>query len=154
MKQTINIITAIFFPVILMVGCNNYESKHHALISAEELMIERPDSALHILQDIDILTLNSPADKALYSLLFVQTLDKNYIDTEDDAQIRIAVNFYKDSKDDYHKMLSYYYLARIYENAQEYSSAITNLLKAEKVAIASEDNFYPWLICRSFSDIR
>lgn len=154
-KQIINstFIVVIFSSTILMVGCNNYESKHPDLISAKELMMERPDSALYILQNIDTLSLKLSADKALYSLLCVQAQDKNYIDTQDDTQIQIAVNFYKNSKDDYNKMLSYYYLARIHENSQEYSSAITSLLKAEKIAVTFGYNLYLGLIYRSFSDI-
>ncbi|MBQ8629745.1 MAG: tetratricopeptide repeat protein [Prevotella sp.] len=144
---------SVFFFISLLVGCNSTVSKNQELISVEQLMSERPDSALVILQSIDTLSLKSSADKALYSLLYVQALDKNYIDTQDDTQIQIAVNFYKESEDDYHKMLSYYYLARIYENSKEYSSAITSLLKAEKIAVASENNLYLGLIYRSFSDI-
>lgn len=145
--------TAVFLSSILIVGCSNYGSNHPDLISAEELMAERPDSALYILQNIDTLALKSSPDKAFYSLLFVQAQDKNYIDTQDDAQIRIAVDFYKDSKDDYHKMLSYYYLARIYENSQEYSNAIINLFRAGDLAKKLNDYFYLGLIYRSCSNI-
>ena len=121
----------IFVFIILLVGCNSTVSRNQELISAEQLMEERPDSSLIILQGIDTMSLKSSADKALYSLLYVQAQDKNYIDTQDISQIQRAVDFYKDRDDEYHKMLSYYYLARIQENTKEYSKAIINLLKAE-----------------------
>lgn len=107
---------------------------HHneTLMSVEQLMSDQPDSALNVIQNIDTTTLRSAADKALYALLYVQAEDKNYIDSKDVSMIQTAVNFYKDSDDEYHKMLSYYYLARIEENRREYSRAIINLLVAEK----------------------
>lgn len=144
---------SVFFFISLLVGCNSTVSKNQELISVEQLMSERPDSALVILQSIDTLSLKSSADKALYSLLYVQALDKNYIDTQDVSQIQCAVDFYNDSNDDYHKMLSYYYLARIQENAKEYSKAITNLLEAEMIAINLNEQFYLGLIYRSCSNV-
>lgn len=142
-----------FVFIILLMGCNSTISRNQELISAEQLMEERPDSSLIILQGIDTMSLKSSADKALYSLLYVQAQDKNYIDTQDISQIQRAVDFYKDRDDEYHKMLSYYYLARIQENTKEYSKAIINLLKAEVSAQKINDYFYLGLIYRSFSDI-
>ena len=144
---------SISFFIILLVGCNSTISRNQELISAKQLMEERPDSALVILQSIDTMSLKSSADKAFYSLLYVQAQDKNYIDTQDASQIQRAVDFYKDSNDEYHQMLSYYYLARIQENAMEYSKAIINLLEAEESANKINDYFYLGLIYRSFSDI-
>ena len=86
---------SILFFIILQVGCNSTVSRNKELISVEQLMSERPDSALVILQSIDTLSLKSSADKALYSLLYVQAQDKNYIDTQDATQIQRAVIFYK-----------------------------------------------------------
>lgn len=116
-------------------------------------MNENPDSAYVLLQSLDTLTLTNAADKALYSLLYVQAEDKNYIDSTNVYMIQTAVDYYKDSDDEYHKMLSYYYLARIEENRQEYSKAIINLLKAEDVAESISNYFYLGLIYRSISDI-
>lgn len=144
---------SILFFIILQVGCNSTVSRNKELISVEQLMSERPDSALVILQSIDTLSLKSSADKALYSLLYVQAQDKNYIDTQDATQIQRAVIFYKNSSDEYHKMLSYYYLARIQENTMEYSKAIINLLEAEESAKKINDQFYLGLIYRSCSNI-
>lgn len=134
-------------------GCNRHKSNNTVLVSAEQLMNENPDSAFVLLQGLDTLTLTNAADKALYSLLYVQAEDKTYIDSKDVYRIQTAVDYYKDSDDEYHKMLSYYYLARIEENRQEYSKAIINLLKAEDVAESISNYFYLGLIYRSISDI-
>lgn len=109
---------SISFFIILLVGCNSTISRNQELISAKQLMEERPDSALVILQSIDTMSLKSSADKAFYSLLYVQAQDKNYIDTQDASQIQRAVDFYKDSNDEYHKMLSYYITWLAYKRMQ------------------------------------
>lgn len=146
-------LVSIFFFILFLVGCNPVVSGNQKLIAVEQLMGERPDSALVVLQSIDTLSLDNSADRALYSLLYVQAQDKNYIDILDASQIQCAVDFYDGSNDDYHKMLSYYYLARIQENTKEYSKAIVSLLKAEEAAERINDCFHLGLIFRSFSDI-
>ena len=151
MKQTIHLfgIATLLF-IGGMGGCSH---SNPTLTSVEQLMDERPDSALAILQGMDTLTLKSSEEKALYSLLSVQTRYKNHVDVQDTAQIQAAVDFYADSKDDYHKMLAYYYLARVEENLHKYALGIVNLLKAEAVAKKIPDYFYLGMIYRSFSDI-
>lgn len=155
MRQIVkNIFISIIVLFICFVGgCNRPISNNTTLVSAEQLMNENPDSAFVLLQGLDTLTLTNAADKALYSLLYVQAEDKTYIDSKDVYRIQTAVDYYKDSDDEYHKMLSYYYLARIEENRQEYSKAIINLLKAEDVAESISNYFYLGLIYRSISDI-
>ena len=132
MKQIIHLFgMAALLSIGGMGGCSH---SNPTLTSVEQLMDERPDSALAILQGMDTLTLKSSEEKALYSLLSVQTRYKNHVDVQDTAQIQAAVDFYADSKDDYHKMLAYYYLARVEENLHKYALGIVNLLKAEAVA--------------------
>ena len=149
MKQYI--ITIIF--ALCLASCSQHSKHWGTLAQVESFMEERPDSALTILQGIDTTQLHSSEDKALYDLLYTQAKDKNYIDTSDDLKISSAVDYYKNSDDQYHKMLSYYYLARVQFNNTEYSNSITNLLRAESEAIDLEDNFQLGLIYRLFGDI-
>lgn len=78
-------------------------------------------------------SLYSTADKGLYSLLYSMALDKNYIDLKNDSIIRPAVVYFKKHKDSNRTFLSYYYWARIYENAEEFDKAIKTYLKAESL---------------------
>lgn len=152
-KFVLHIGIAAIFSLGITAGCSKHSPCIPDLLSAEILMQDRPDSTYFILQNIDTTILISPADKALYALLYTQAQDKNYIDSEDESLILEAVNYYEDGKDTYHKMLSYYYLARIQENRREYSNAIISLLKAENSANIINDYFELGLIYRSFSDI-
>ena len=137
----------------LIAGCSGHVAYNPDLLSAETLMEDRPDSALYILHKLDTSVLRSPADKALYALLYTQAQDKNYIDSEDEDFIRGAADFYDGSRDDSHKALAFYYLARTQENKMEYSNAIISLLNAETAAKRAGDSFHLGLIYRSFSDI-
>ena len=76
-------------------------------------------------------SLSSVADKGLYSLLYSMALDKNYIDLKNDSIVRPAVTYFSKHKDNYRTFLSYYYLGRVYENAEDYSQALLAYIKAE-----------------------
>ena len=59
----------IFVFIILLVGCNSTVSRNQELISAEQLMEERPDSSLIILQGIDTMSLKSSAEGSLLCVI-------------------------------------------------------------------------------------
>ena len=139
--------------VLVVCACNGNNEVRETLQRAESLMEDRPDSSLQIIKDIDTLSLKSLKDIALYSLLRTQAEDKNYKDTTDTRIITRAVDYYAGSKDEYHKMLSYYYAGRVEENAGEYTRAIVNQIMAEKSALKLEDDFYLGLIYCAFSNI-
>lgn len=149
MRQYITIIIL----ALSLVSCSQHSKHWETLAQVESYIEDRPDSALTILQGMDTAQFHSAEDKALYALLYTQSEDKNYIDNADDSRIRVAVDFYRNSGDKYHKMLSYYYLARTQFNNKEYSNSITYLLHAEDEAIDLEDDFQLGLIYRQFGDI-
>ena len=138
---------------LCVVACNSHSEHWQTITDMEVIIEERPDSVLNVLQEIDTDELVGDEERAKYALLLSMAMDKNYIDRTDDSQIRIAVDYYKNSDDKYHKMLSYYYLARVQFNNKEYSNSITNLLRAESEAIDLDDNFQLGLIYRLFGDI-
>ena len=90
---------------------------------AEMLMHTLPDSALFILTNIEAGQLQNRHDRALYSLLYSQALDKNYIDITSDSIISTAVHYYSKSKNFNRKAQSLYYLGRIHCNAGESTPA-------------------------------
>ncbi len=78
-------------------------------------------------------SISSAADKGLYSLLYSMALDKNYIDLKNDSIIRPAVTYFSKHKDNYRTFFSYYYLGRVYENAEDYDHALLSYLNAEAI---------------------
>lgn len=100
---------------------------------ADSLMIEKPDSALHILDAIDASTLRGDSEKARYALLRSMALDKNYIDTTDFSVLQPAIDYYNRHGSPDEKLRTLYYQGRIYQNRQEYDSAMSIFLKAENL---------------------
>lgn len=138
---------------LCLCSCGRHSASRETFAECEALMEDRPDSALAILRQIDPAGLSGKGEKAMHALLYSMALDKNYVDSQDDSLVLVAVNYYKDSKDDYHKMLAYYYLARINQNKESYASAITALLEAANVGEKLGDHFHLGMIYRSCSDI-
>ena len=114
-------------------GCRDHSPVADKLLQAETCMNEYPDSALTILKSIGQANLQTDEHRARYALLYSQALDKNYIDLTSDSLINIAVDFYKDRNDVRAKFHAYYYLGRIYTNANELTQATLVYMEAEQL---------------------
>lgn len=123
----------------LLVSCDNRQTKS-LLQDVETYIQERPDSALRVLRKVDSLTLNTKSLRARYSLLFAMALDKNYIDTTALSILEPTVAYYEKFGSPKDKMLSYYYLGRIYSNRKDYPNAVIYYLQALRES--SEDDYY------------
>ncbi len=139
--------------LLLLVACASPEVDKR-LADIEQQMHSQPDSALAHIQELSLHhRITHPRQRAWHALLHAQALDKNFIDSTNDSIINIAVEYYENSNDLYHKMLSFYYLGRIKYNAKEYEPCIIALLNAEMCALEIEDFFYQGLIYRSFAHV-
>lgn len=123
----------------LLVSCDNRQTKS-LLQDVETYIQERPDSALRVLRKVDSLTLNTKSLRARYSLLFAMALDKNYIDTTALSILEPTVAYYERSGSPEDKMLSYYYLGRIYANRKDYPNAV--IFYSRALRESSEEDYY------------
>lgn len=133
---TISILTCV------LTFCGRNQAVDESLDRAESCMSASPDSALMILESIDSLHFDSRSQSARYALLKSIALDKNYIDRIDDSLINIAVNYYRHRLNAPYKFKSYYYQARIYQNAGLMDKAMESLVCAEHInlnKISTED---------------
>ena len=96
--------------------------------------MERPDSALKVLESIDRAELTTERSRAHHALLYAMALDKNFIDVTNDSLARIAVDYYKDHDPQQNYARALYYLGKCYFYRGEYDKAILEYTKAEKVA--------------------
>lgn len=123
----------------LLVSCDNRQTKSlHQ--DVETYIQERPDSALRVLRKVDSLTLNTKALRARYSVLFAMALDKNYIDTTALSILEPTVAYYEKFGSPKDKMLSYYYLGRIYSNRKDYPNAV--IFYSQALRESSEYDYY------------
>jgi tetratricopeptide (TPR) repeat protein len=110
--------------------------------------MERPDSALAVLDSIDRTLLSSDRNRAHHALLHAMALDKNFIDVSNDSIAQIAVGYYSRRGSDRHYARSLYYLGVAYYYQGAYDKAILELTKAERVAMQC-DSLY-WGMTKSF----
>lgn len=87
----------IFSIVITMVticgGCSRKADSR--LLHAEAIMEEHPDSALILLDSMELPENASEYDRHLYELLFSHSRYKNFIDIENDSSLREAVDYFE-----------------------------------------------------------
>ena len=122
-------------------GCRKHYPVAEKLLQAETVMNEHPDSALNLLKGIAQPELHTQAHHARYALLYSQALDKNYIDLTSDSLINLAVDYYKDRDDVRAKFFSYYYLGRIYTNANNLTQATLAYMEAEQLVDELGDDY-------------
>ena len=134
MKQ---ILVLIFLSFFLSAGCSSWRVDN-TLTDVETYIMERPDSALMVLDSIDRTLLTTDRLKAHHALLHAMALDKNYIDVDDDSLASIAVRYYSKKGPEKYEARSLYYLGLSYYYAQDYKKAILEFTKAEKVAERSD----------------
>lgn len=123
----------------LLVSCDNRQTKS-LLQDVETYIQERPDSALRVLRKVDSLTQNTKSLRARYSLLFAMALDKNYIDTTALSILEPTVAYYERLGSPQDKMLSCYYLGRIYANRKDYPNAV--IFYSQALRESSADDYY------------
>lgn len=123
----------------LLVSCDNRQTKS-LLQDVETYIQERPDSALRVLRKVDSLTLNTKSLRARYSLLFAMALDKNYIDTTALSILEPTVAYYERLGSPQDKMLSCYYLGRIYANRKDYPNAV--IFYSQALRESNADDYY------------
>ena len=110
------------------------------------MMNQYPDSALIILRSLDAAELDTDADRAKYSLLYSQALDKNHIDIKSDSLISYAVEYYDRVGDDANSAKAYYYLGCVYENADDFYAAARAYVEAKNYVHAVDDDYLRGLI--------
>ncbi len=93
-------------------------------------MLSSPDSALHILDKINVGGLSGKEQKARYSLLKSMALDKNYIDTTTFDVLQPAIDYYLDHGTPDEMVKTLYYKGRVFQNKNELDSAMNCFLNA------------------------
>ncbi len=129
MKKTLTI----FVLLSVLTSCGQNGTIDECLDKVESCMSATPDSALVILESMDSVNFDSKEQNARYALLKSMALDKNYIDRTDDSLVNIAVDYYRHRFNALYGFRSYYYQARIYQNAGQMDRAMESLVRAEHI---------------------
>ena len=121
------------------VACDNHSTHWGTLTDVESYIEERPDSALVILERIDVSELSGKEESAKHALLLSMALDKNYIDKTDFEILQPAIDYYEDNGSATDKLRTYYYQGRIYQNAGNDAAAMGCFVKAISEGNESND---------------
>ena len=129
----------VFYALFLLAvfGCRQNNSTS-ILNDIESYIMERPDSALTVLDTMDRSLLTTERLRAHHALLHAMALDKNFIDVSDDSIARVAVDYYTRKGPDKYAARALYYLGVAYYYQGTYDKAILEFTKAEKVALKSD----------------
>ena len=131
---------SILFIVICLASCNSH-SEHwdDTLSQVESYIEERPDSALVVLEQIDLSELSGKEEKAKHALLYSMALDKNFIDKTDFDVLQPAIDYYEDNGSATDKLRTCYYQGRIYQNLGNDAAAMECFVNAINNGETSDD---------------
>lgn len=111
----------------LQTGCHNTPP---ALLRAETLMRETPDSALRLLETIPCSSLTSDRDEALYALLVTQARCQLHMDLTHDTLSYIALEYYRNTRDSARAYKAYFYAGQVARAMHKPELAMTYYLRA------------------------
>ena len=120
-------------------SCQRHSDNWEKICDIENYIESRPDSALTILEAIDIENLSSDEEKAKYALYMSMALDKNYVDKTDFKVLQPAIDYYENHGSATDKLRTYYYQGRIYQNSNEPENAIQSWVKSLDLGNDSND---------------
>lgn len=137
--------------ILLLASCgSSYRDADIKMDAADVVMNSNPDSALHIISQID--TCGLPAERlARYALLMTKAKDKCYISLVNDSLIKVAVKETEGRNDSVEMQALYYYGVTLWEQNKR-SEAIVNLHMAYDKAKSLNDSFYVALSARELAN--
>ena len=148
-------IVAITFVLVMsfLFSCNKNYPIPDDIIKAQALMLERPDSALLILEGMKGVEHLPAKLKATYNLCLIEARDKNYIVHTSDSLINMVVAFFEKEDDPLMKAKAYYYQGRVNKDLQNSEKAAFAFKKAETFVNETSDYRLKGLICSQLGGV-
>ena len=135
MKQYI----AFILLALCMVACGQHSKHWETLVQVESFIEERPDSALAVLQCIEVDDLSGSEEKAKHALLLLMALDKNDVAETDFEILHPAIDYYKNNGTPTEQMLTLFYQGQIHRINSQYAQALACFGEAIKIDENSKD---------------
>lgn len=144
----------LFFVIFLLCHSCKREiaSTHSVLLAADSLMWPNPESVLLLLEQISEPQQLEGADRALYALLMTQARYKCCVLLENDSLVRIAVDYYEDSKEKERLAQSYFYQGCVYVEKQELPEAIELFLQTLDEMPRGKDSIFVAMVYSHLGD--
>lgn len=142
MRQIIYAII-ILYSILIILGCNGNKTTNKLmpeLEQAEKVMFDHPDSALHLLESMEIPS--SQTDKenhALWCLLVTQAQYKQVMKIPSDSLVRIAYDYYKPTDNARRKAMSALYMGDINYELRNIEEAMQYYLEGKTEVEKTDD---------------
>lgn len=142
MRQIIYAII-ILYSILIILGCNGNKTTNKLmpeLEQAEKVMFDHPDSALHLLESMEIPS--SQTDKenhALWCLLLTQAQYKRMMKIPSDSLVRIAYDYYKPTNNARRKAMSALYMGDINYELRNIEEALQYYLEGKTEVEKTDD---------------
>lgn len=156
MRQIIYAII-ILYSILIISGCNGNKTTNKLmpeLEQAEKVMFDHPDSALHLLESMEIPS--SQTDKenhALWCLLMTQAKYKMVMKISSDSLIRIAYDYYKPTDNARRKAMSALYMGCINYDLGNIEEAMLYYLEGKTEVEKTDDYKTGYLIMSSLTNL-
>ncbi len=111
--------------------CSNVSSQ---LATADQLMMDCPDSSLTIINNISQVKMHGKRIKARYSLLHTMAIHRSGVDATDRNLIVDAVNYFSRTGSYLDRARTFFYSGILYFNCGDYNSALMDFLRAKSHA--------------------
>lgn len=125
--------------VLILMGMSACSLSPQELKVADAIMETAPDSALHILQKVQVNSFYTNKNKAWYGLLLMRALDKNLLPLKPDSLLDLSINYYENHSEKKLLATAYYLKGRGFIKRLQYEQATAYFLKALDVLEGSED---------------
>lgn len=149
MRQIIYAII-ILYSILIISGCNGNKTTNKLmpeLEQAEKVMFDHPDSALHLLESMEIPSLQTDKENhALWCLLMTQAKYKMVMKISSDSLVRIAYDYYKPTNNARRKAMSALYMGGLNYNLGNIEESIRFYLEAKTEMEKTNDYKLGYLI--------
>ncbi len=147
----------ILYSILIISGCNGDKTTNKLmpeLEQAEKVMFDHPDSALHLLESMEIPS--SQTDKenhALWCLLVTQAQYKQALKIPSDSLVRIAYDYYKLTDNARRKAMSALYMGGVNYNLGNIEESIRFYLEAKTEMKKTSDYQLGYLVMSGLGNI-
>jgi len=138
------------FFLSIAIGIFSCSQPPQELNTAEGLIETAPDSAFHILRNISPGRYKSSANRALYELLMVRTLDRKQMPLKPDSLLDFSIRYYQNHIDKDRLAMCFLLRGRAYKYTAQYDKAMNFYLKAMDETQNSKDSL---LLGKMYMDI-
>ena len=137
---------------LFIAGCSQ-QSRNETLVQAERLIFENPDSVVRMLSPCWADSTMSEPDKALFGLLYTESLHRSGLSTEADSLIIFSKNYYEANDDKEHLARALLHHAIILYKQQNTHEAVLTMKRAESIAENLDSHGFKWYLYLVLGDI-